>query len=384
MIRIVLAFAAFISLGMPDTLLGVGWPSMHAGLGVDLDAAGWLVVATTGAYILSSLCAGRLMRIMRLGLLLGLSVGLTALGLWVYLWLDQFVWLVLAVFVCGLGGGAVDVALQQYVIERHGPGLMQWLHASFGVGVTLGPALMAVALTSDNGWRWGYAAVGAGLMGLALVFILSVRLWPSVVPPDQPRVAYREALSHAPVRRAGLMYAVYGGCELSIGLWAFSYLTVGRGYDGALAALWVSGFWAAFTGGRLLAGPVSRYWDHWRMVAVSLSVVVVGLGVLAVVGFEGWGLALMGLGFGPIYPALMSATPLRVGQRLTEPAVALQITLSAVGAGAITAVVGVWVERVPGQGLLLALLGMVLGLGLIEWRQRQSVKSAEPPIGGSV
>ena len=370
MIRIALAFAAFIALGMPDTLLGVAWPSMHPGLAVDLDAAGLLIGAATGAYTLSSLLAVRVMRWLRLGVLLSLSVGLTALGLFAYLWIDQFAWLVLAVFVSGLGAGAVDVAVQQYAIEYHSPALMQWLHASFGVGVTLGPAIMGLALASDSGWRLGYLVVGAGLTLLALLFALTLERWPPLVPDDEPPVSYRHALGVAVVRRAGLMFAIYCGAELAVGMWGFSFLTLARGVDPASAAFWVSGFWAAFTLARMVAGPLSKRLTHWQMVAVSLGLAGCGTALLIVPGPEGLGLLVLGAGLGPIYPALMSATPDRVGQRLSEPTVALQVTLSAVGAGAITAMMGVVVERNPDLGFVASVGLLVLALSAIEWRQR--------------
>ena len=172
---VLLAFVAFIALGLPDGLLGVGWPSIRASFSIPLDAIGMLLVASVAGYMTSSFLSGFLLSRVGVGRVLAASCFLTGLALIGYTLVPQW-WMMVTLGVCaGLGAGAIDAGLNTYVATHFGEGVMQWLHASWGVGITLGPIIMTVGLTTLNTWRFGYRVVGGFQLALAVCF---VRRWP--------------------------------------------------------------------------------------------------------------------------------------------------------------------------------------------------------------
>jgi MFS family permease len=171
---IVLAFAAFVALGLPDGLLGVGWPSIRTGFSIPLDAIGMLLTAVVAGYMTSSFFSGLLLARVGVGRILAASCLLTGLALIGYTVVPHWWMLVLLGVFAGLGAGAIDAGLNTYVATHFGEGLMQWLHASWGVGVTLGPIIMTVGLTALNTWRFGYQVVGGVQLALAACFALTL------------------------------------------------------------------------------------------------------------------------------------------------------------------------------------------------------------------
>lgn len=379
-VRLILAFIAFISLGMPDMLLGVAWPSMRGVFGVELSAAGWLVLAGTLGYTMSALAAVAIMRRLNLGMLLTLSATLTGLGLLAFLLTPWFGWMVLIGLATGFGGGAIDVALNQYVMDNHSERLMQWLHASFGAGVTVGPVLVALALASDSGWRLAYGAVGAAMMLLAALFLLTRRVWPalSIQSPNHVPSGWRESLKTPAVVIQILMFMIYTGCELGVGVWAFVLMTEGRDVSIVTAGFWVSAYWGGFTLARVLMGTWAHHLDHWRLLSLSLLTSVVAVVLWAwnptvIVGLVA--LALLGAGFGPIYPGLMSATRARVGAHHAARTVSLQVGLAVIGAGLLAGLIG-WVAEQLGVTSIPLTVGALIGLlVLLEWMQRRGARA---------
>ena len=189
---VVLAFVAYVSLGLPDGLLGVAWPSMRASFGLPLDSLGGLLVSYTVGYLSSCFFAGRLVERLRLGRLLALST-LFAGGALVGYGVAPGWWVVVVLGVAaGLGGGGIDSALNIYVAANHGERKMQWLHAVYGVGATLGPVIMTLAIGSLGSWRWGYIMVGRLELGLAVCFALTVSRWERATGPAREATAAGE------------------------------------------------------------------------------------------------------------------------------------------------------------------------------------------------
>src|SRR5512139_1039047 len=174
---IVLAFVAFIALGLPDGLLGVGWPSIRAGFAVPLDAIGMFLFAAVAGYMTSSFSSGPLLARLGVGRILAASCFLTGLSLIGYTLVPQWWMMVLLGVFAGLGAGAIDAGLNTYVAAHFGEGLMQWLHASWGVGITIGPLIMTLGLTALNTWRFGYRVVGGFQIALAACFMLTLAMW---------------------------------------------------------------------------------------------------------------------------------------------------------------------------------------------------------------
>lgn len=174
---VLLAFIAFVALGMPDGLLGVAWPSIRAGFGIPIDAVGLLISASVVGYITSSFVSGPLITRVGVGRVLAASCGMNGVALLGYTLVPAWWMMVLLGVLAGLGAGAIDAGLNTYAATHFGEGLMQWLHASWGVGVTLGPIIMTMALTNLGAWQMGYRAVGGFQLALAACFVLTLTIW---------------------------------------------------------------------------------------------------------------------------------------------------------------------------------------------------------------
>ena len=174
---ILLAFIAFVALGLPDGLLGVGWPSIRVGFSIPLDAIGMFLTTVVIGYMTSSFLSGFLLSRMGVGRMLAASCFLTGVALIGYTLVPQWWMMVLLGVFAGLGAGAIDAGLNTYVAAHFGEGLMQWLHASWGVGITTGPIIMTFGLTTLNTWRLGYRVVGGFQIALAACFVLTLAMW---------------------------------------------------------------------------------------------------------------------------------------------------------------------------------------------------------------
>ncbi|MGY0003190.1 MFS transporter [Micromonospora sp. I033] len=272
---LLLAYLAFVSLGLPDGLIGVGWPSIRLDLDVPTEAVGVVLTAGTVAYLTSSVLAGFTLARLGVGWLLAGSTLLAGVALTGYASSPALAVMVGFALVLGLGSGAIDAGLNAYAAAAFGPRHMNWMHAFFGLGVAIGPLIMTAVLGAGLSWRWGYALVAVAQLALAAAFALTVRLWRggppagATLPPDPvaPQVVPGEPAGTAPAARrasigttlrlpavwlGGAAFAVYVAIEVSTGLWAFLLLTEGRGLSAAVAGLCVSGYW-----GSLFVGAVT-------------------------------------------------------------------------------------------------------------------------------
>src|SRR5512135_701444 len=174
---VILAFIAFVALGLPDGLLGVGWPSIRTGFSIPLDAIGMLLTTIVAGYMTSSFLSGFLLARVGVGRVLAASCFLTGLALIGYTLVPQW-WMMVLLGVCaGLGAGAIDAGLNTYVATHFSERVMQWLHAFWGVGITIGPIIMTIGLTTLNTWRFGYRVVGGFQIALAICFVLTLAMW---------------------------------------------------------------------------------------------------------------------------------------------------------------------------------------------------------------
>src|SRR6266508_2150369 len=258
---LVLAYTGFIALGLVNSLMGVAWPSIRDTFGLPLDALGVLLIGNTTGYMLASAVSGRLMSLMSVGTMLALSCCVAAVSLLASG--SEPSWLVLVElgFNSGLSGGAIDGGLNAYAAAHFSPRAMNWLHASFGIGATLGPAIMTAVIAGGLGWRAGYWIVGAAQLALAACFGLTRQLWHDAAPPAAtPRPARGAPLAatlRLPITWLGIaIFFVYTGAEVGTGQWTYSLLTEARGVPTALAGTWVSLYWGSLTLGRILFGFV--------------------------------------------------------------------------------------------------------------------------------
>ncbi len=387
-IALALSGLGFLSLGLPDAMLGVAWPSMRAGFRLPLDALGPLLVATTVGYVVSSAICGRLLERMSVGALLALSCAVTAASLLGYATAPRFAWVVGLGGLAGLGAGAIDAAINTYVAARHGPRSVSALHLCYGIGAAAGPALLTQLMSAGLTWRAGYASVGAAQLVFAAAFAASLPLWPSPAPA-KPRA--REATHPRPpgtvlrlpaVRLGMAVFFVYTGIEAAIGAWAYTLLTEARGVPMMAAGGWVSAYWGWLTAGRLASALLVTAPRVDRMLRACLIGLVMGGAWLTLLpGALASGLALGLLGFcaGPIFPALIATTPSRVGEHHGARAIGLQVAAAALGQSLLPGAIGVLSSALGVPAVAPAILGLtVLLLAVYLALARAGGRQTEP------
>jgi fucose permease len=345
-----LAFLAFISLGLPDGLLGVAWPSVSGEFSLPLDALGLLVAVTTAGYLTSSFLGGAILRALPLGTVLALSTAAAAAALLGFAVSPWWPVIVALGFVAGLGGGAIDAGLNAYGARHFSARTLNWLHAFFGVGTTIGPLIVTAVLGAGLVWRWSYAVVGAAQALLAAAFYLTRDRW--VRLPEQGgehATSLRSARTLETLRRpvvwlGMLVFFFYTGVEIATAHWSYSLLTLGRGVPETTAGLFVTLYWGSLVVGRILFGVVA---DRVPLV-MTLRLCLVGA-ILGALLF--WleptrslslvGLMAMGFSFAPVFASLISLTPARVGMAHADSAIGFQIASAALGGATLTALTGV-------------------------------------------
>jgi fucose permease len=384
---VVLAYVAFVALGMPDGLFGVAWPSIRATFSIPLDAAGLLIAAGVAGYMTSSFLNGPLIARAGIGHTLAVSCALTGAALIGYTLVPEWWMMVLLGTVSGLGAGAIDAGLNTYVAANFGEGLMQWLHASYGVGVTLGPIIMTTTLASLHSWQAGYRIVGGSQLALAACFLLTLPMWrrqaTSPGTGDLPRLTdYRtslgETLRRPRVWLSMLLFFLYVGAEVSLGTWTYSLLVESRGIAPTAAGLWAGSYWATFTLGRVLAGLYAGRLGVDTLVMGGLAGALLGAGLLVwnpIPAANLVAVALIGFAIAPIFPALTSGTSQRVGVRFAANTIGMQITMTGLGGALISGLMGVLARRLSLEVVPICLLALFLALlGLYGWSMHNAQK----------
>lgn len=371
---VILAFVAFIALGMPDGLLGVAWPSIRASFSIPLDAIGLLLTASITGYLTSGFFSGPLISRFGIGNVLVASCAMTGVGLIGYTVAPAWWMMVLLGVMAGLGAGAIDAGLNTYMAAYFREGMMQWLHASYGIGVTMGPIIMTIALTALNSWRVGYRVVGGIQLALAVCFALTLPIWDQTKIPIESRESKRltdyktppvETLRQPRVWLSVLLFFLYTGVEASLGTWIYTLLTESRGIQTEAAGLWVGSYWAIFTVGRVAAGIYAKRVGVNLLVQASLITALLGVILL-------WSnpanvtnlvaVVLIGLAIAPIYAALMSGTSQRVGMHYAANTIGMQIAAAGLGSAIIPSLVGVLARQFSLEVIPVCLMVFFTGL----------------------
>jgi fucose permease len=384
---LLLAYFAFISLGLPDGLLGVGWPSIAADFRVGTDAVGLLLFAGTAGYLVSSVAAGFSIARLGVGRLLAGSTALASIALTGYALAPGFGFLVPCALIAGFGGGAIDAGLNAYAAGAFGPRHMNWMHAFFGLGVAIGPLIMTTVLSAGLAWHWGYGIVATGQAVLAVAFAVTVRSWAQHRPapagdpagtPGKSPAATRIAVTLAipAVWLSAAAFAIYVAIEVTAGLWAFLLLTEGRGVSATVAGVCVSAYWASLFVGRVVQGFVVERVGTTRILLGSLAGLLLGSALVAVPG-PGWlavaGLLVIGFAAAPVFPLLTLTTADRVGAAHADRTIGVQIGASGLGGALIPAGIGVLIDRLGAQILgpaLVVLSALLLILYAATQRRR--------------
>ena len=374
---IVLAYIAFISLGMPDGLFGVAWPSIRENFSLRLDSVGAFFFAGTAGYMLSSFFSGKIMSRLGVGGTLAASCVLTASALLGYTLVQSWWMMVLLAVASGLGAGAIDAGLNTYVASHFGEGLMQWLHASFGIGVTMGPIIMTTGLTVFHTWRLGYRVVGVAQLLLATSFLLTIRMWRddgASPAAEQERhltdyhTPFGETLRQPLVWLNLLLFLLYTGAEVSFGSWTYSLLTLSRNVPVAVAGLWAGSYWAMFTVGRILAGLLTRRFGIANLLNVGFLAALAGSVLLWWNPFPQASIvavSVIGFAVAPIFPGLVSGTSARVGEKHAANTIGMQIAAAGLGAAVVPSIAGVLAQNFSLEAIPVYLVGVFLVLTVI-------------------
>ncbi|MEJ5223562.1 MAG: MFS transporter [Anaerolineales bacterium] len=371
---IALAFIAFVALGLPDGLLGVGWPSIRADFSIPLDAIGLFLAASVSGYMTSSFLSGYLLVRIGVGRMLAASCLLTGLALIGYTLSPQWWMMVVLGIFAGLGAGAIDAGLNTYVATHFGEGLMQWLHASWGVGITLGPIIMTLGLTSLATWKFAYQIVGGFQLALAAGFALTLSMWDNhkgglSAEHEKKLTDYKtplaETLKQPRVWLSILLFFLYVGAEGGLGTWTYTLLVESRGVDKTLAGFFAGSYWFTFTIGRILAGTIASRVGVNKLVLGGLAGALLGTGLLI------WNpselsnviaVAVIGLAIAPIFPAMMSGTRLRVGDHDAANTIGMQMAATGLGTAVIPGLMGVLARQVSLETIPVFLLAVYAGL----------------------
>src|SRR5690606_27974882 len=256
-LAVVISFATFIGLGLSSGLLGLAWPRMRAEFGLPLDAVGTLLLLQTMGYIVSSFFSGRVTALFGHGVTFFVSALLMAGGLAGYFVAPDWMLVIVCGLFVGAGSGLLDAGLNNYIAAYYGPRQMNWLHACFGIGLTIGPRIMSELFLRGYSWRVGYILTAVVLVALGVVYLLSLKIWRNDVPQIAGAQPTRPASLGATLRLPLLWLSVallfaYAGMEIGAGQWAFTLSTEGRGIAEAEAGWCVTIYWGAFTIGRVL------------------------------------------------------------------------------------------------------------------------------------
>lgn len=374
MVNLLLAiiYVSFISLGLPDSLLGSAWPSMYGELNVPVSYAGIISMIISAGTVISSLQSDRLNRLLGTGKVTAISVGLTAIALMGFSLSDSYWMLCLWAIPYGLGAGSVDAALNNYVALHYASRHMSWLHCMWGIGTSVGPYVMSTALTHGQTWNAGYRYISLFQMALTAILIFSLPVWKKAFAPESsaegnissPTVS---AETNAPVQTADttnvsdkstsmadqskpltlpqiiaipgakeimLTFFCYCALEATTGLWASSYLVLHNGLTVETAAGFASLYYLGITIGRGGSGFITMKLNDVAMVRLGMSIMILGLaGILLPLGtpITLLGLILLGLGCAPIYPCLIHSTPEHFGAERSQALIGVQMASAYTG-----------------------------------------------------
>lgn len=369
MIQLLLAviYISFISLGLPDSLLGSAWPVMYPEFDVPVSYAGIIFMIIAAGTVVSSLQSDRLTQKFGTGKVTAFSVAMTAVALLGFSFSHSFIALCLWAIPYGLGAGSVDASLNNYVALHYASRHMSWLHCMWGLGASIGPYIMSYALTGGQGWNMGYRYIGIFQIVLSAILLFSLPLWkkPSEAAvsvdntgkstkesvgqitadsteknasdsePGRP-LTIREIIRIPGVKEVIICFFCYCALEQTTGLWASSYLVLHQGMDAETAASFASLFYLGITAGRGLSGFLTMKFNDKRMVQMGCVIIFIGLLVLllpfGISQLSIIGLLLVGLGCAPIYPCIIHSTPEHFGADKSQAVIGVQMASANVGA----------------------------------------------------
>ena len=341
-------YATFISLGLPDSLLGVAWPEMAGEFRVAYSSAGIISMTVAICTVISSLQTARISQRIGTGKLILGSVLLTAAGLIGFAFTQNFLFLIVSALPLGFGAGAIDTSLNDYVAANLKAHHMNWLHAFWGVGATIGPIIMGVVLNNHFSWRNGYLSIGCIQFAVVVILFFSLPLWKQnqqkvSAEAEEGRVSVGALWKRAGVIFSLLSFVVYVGLEGTIFLWGSSYLIEEKSLSAVTASFIISIFFASLTAGRIISGFITFWVTNQRLLIVSQIILLIGILIVAIGrgGILYGGFILIGLGCAAIFPTMIHETPRRFGKRNSGAIIGYQVAAGYIGITVLPPLLGV-------------------------------------------
>ena len=355
---LMMIYLSFISLGLPDSMLGSAWPAMNVSLNAPLWGAGLVQMLISFCTILSSLNSAKLIRRFGTGKLTAISVATTALALLGFSLAKNYAFLLLMAVPLGLGAGAVDAGLNNYVALHCEAKHMSWLHCFWGVGTIIGPMILSAVLRVGGSWATGYRAVGLIQCAVSALLFATLGMWKrgNIQQEEYGAKALSvwEVLS-LPGAKAGMVtFLCYCAVEATLGLWGATYISQVRGVDEATAASFGAMFYIGITVGRAISGFMAMKLLPKQMVRVGQALLALGCIFMMIPAgstLSGIGLVVCGLGCAPIYPNIIQDTPVNYGAENSQAAIGVQMAFAYVGSTFLPSIFGA-LAGVDGYGLL--------------------------------
>lgn len=380
---LIIIYIAFISLGLPDSLLGSAWPSMQKELHVPVSYAGMIAMIITGGTIVSSFFSQKVIVKFGTGKVTLVSVLMTALALLGFGMSPSFLWLCILAIPLGLGAGAVDAALNNFVALHYESRHMSWLHCFWGIGATAGPMIMSFYLLEFGGWATGYQTIGIIQVCLVFLLFISLPLWKSKekISLSDRGAQSGESLKIADilkingVKSALLGFFCYCALEATAGLWASSFFVIVKNIPPETAAQWVSLFYLGITIGRLVSGFATTKFKNNEMIKIGQKIIAVGVVIIFIPYAQmvlPLGLFIIGVGCAPIYPCMLHNTPVNFGSRLSQAMMGIQMACAYIGAAFMPPFFGLLAEYITME-IYPVYLAMLLIMMMISTRQLEKM-----------
>jgi fucose permease len=346
---LILIYLSFISLGLPDSLLGVSWAKMQLDFNAPFETAGLLFMTIAGGTIISSFVSGTVLKRFGTGLVALISTFMTAGALLGFYFAPSILWLFIFCIPLGLGAGAIDAGLNHYVATHYKAHHMSWLHCFWGVGATIGPVIMAQYISGESSWRTGYLAIAGLQFLLVVILFLTLPLWNKIASQNHGKetstleeATTTKALDQQNikpmqirgVKLALLAFLFYCGAEATMGLWGSSFLVNSKDLSVETAAKWVSLYYAGITIGRFITGFITFKVGNLKLIRTGQIIALIGalLLVLPLPSlFSLVGFMLVGLGLAPIFPCMLQETPIRFGKKNSETIIGYQMAFAYTG-----------------------------------------------------
>lgn len=352
---LIIIYLAFISLGLPDSLIGSAWPVMRVDLSADLSSAGIITMIIACGTVVSSLLSDALTRRLGTGVVTAVSTALTAAALLGFSFATAFWQLCLIAVPYGFGAGAIDAALNNYVALNYSSRHMSWLHCCWGIGALISPVIMGACLSGSWGWRGGYRTVCVTQAVLTVVLFAAIPLWNKIAKSKQqnsadaqeplPPLKFTQILKLKGVFLVMIAFFCYCAFEQTAMLWASSYLVEYRGIAEQTAATFGSLFFVGITAGRALSGFVTERLGDRNMIRIGAGIIGVGAVLVALPVGADWvslaGFVVIGLGCAPIYPSIIHATPYNFGKDNSQSVIGVEMASAYVGIIAMPPLFGV-------------------------------------------